>query len=166
MKGLSVYKIVFKMELSDNIPNPSTEKDYNELTEKELTKVIIREMRIEKKITEALNRNIVIEEDYMDCVETEVSDTLTWYLFIPNTQRQNLENFCEEVNETDEISVEPIEDITEQVLFENKYIEHDDEYKTFESFLENNLSKDNILDKITSLGFTNLSKTDKKILNK
>lgn len=165
MKGLSVYKMTFTTEVPDGEPNPLTEEEYDELTEEELNLVVWREVQIDSAIRKSLKNNIVIEYDYMDCVEIEDGNTLTWYVFIPDTHQQNLINFYEEVKETDGLSVDPIKDVTDKVLFENKYLDQDDEENTFKTFLEKNLSKDDVLDKITSIGFDNLSETDKKILN-
>lgn len=166
MKGLSVYKMSFTTEVPYGEPNPLTEEEYDELTEKELNMVVWREVQIDSAIIKSLKNNIVVEYDYMDCVEIEDGNTLTWYVFIPETQLKNLNNFYEEVKEVNNLSVEPIEDVTDKVLFENKYLDQDDEENTFKTFLEKNLNKDDILEKITSLGFDNLSETDKKILNR
>lgn len=156
----------FTTEVPDGEPNPLTEEEYDELTEKELNMVVWREVQIDSAIIKSLKNNIVVEYDYMDCVEIEDGNTLTWYVFIPETQLKNLNNFYEEVKEVNNLSVEPIEDVTDKVLFENKYLDQDDEENTFKTFLEKNLNKDDILEKITSLGFDNLSETDKKILNR
>lgn len=165
MKGLSIYKMSFTTEVPNGEPNPLTEEEWDELTEDELNIVVWRKVQIDSSIRKALENNIVFEDGYMDSVEVEEGNIITLYIFIPDTHLQNLINFYEEVKEVDGLSVNPIKDVTDKVLFENKYLDQDDKENTFKTFLEKNLSKDDILDKITSIGFDNLSETDKKILN-
>lgn len=165
MKGLSIYKMSFTTEVPNGEPNPLTEEEWDELTEDELNIVVWRKVQIDSSIRKALENNIVFEDGYMDSVEVEEGNIITLYIFIPDTHLQNLINFYEEVKEVDGLSVDPIKDVTDKVLFENKYLDQDDKENTFKTFLEKNLSKDDILDKITSIGFDNLSETDKKILN-
>ena len=88
--------------------------------------------------------------------------TSTWYLFLPDSQYDNIEGFYNKVRSIGENWIKPIEDITDEILLENKYFELGDMIKEYS---EQNLSKDDVLDKINSFGFENLSDIDKKILN-
>jgi len=81
---------------------------------------------------------------------------------LPDSQYDNIEGFYNKVRSIDENWIKPIEDITDEILLENKYFELGDMIKEYS---EQNLSKDDVLDKINSLGLENLSDIDKKILN-
>lgn len=139
MKSLSVYKVSF-----------NTPKDIDESTEQD---VVVRE----------IYTKYFSEDDIMYLFQEETNDFCDIYFFLPESLKNKVYNFFNEINNFNKSWVIDIKNITDDILFKNEYLDKD---QLVIDYVYENLTKDDILDKINLIGFENISKYDLEILSK
>lgn len=139
MKSLSVYKVSF-----------NTPKDIDESTEQD---VVVRE----------IYTKYFSEDDIMYLFQEETNDFCDIYFFLPESLKNKVYNFFNEINNFNKSWVIDIKNITDDILIKNEYLDKD---QLVIDYVYENLTKDDILDKINLIGFENISKYDLEILSK
>jgi hypothetical protein len=139
MKSLSVYKVSL-----------NTPKDIDESTEQD---VVVRE----------IYTKYFSEDDIMYLFQEESNDFCDIYFFLPESLKNKVYNFFNEINKFNKNWVVDIKNITDDILIKNEYLDKD---QLVIDYVYENLTKDDILDKINLIGFENISKYDLEILSK
>jgi hypothetical protein len=139
MKSLSVYKVSL-----------NTPKDIDESTEQD---IVVRE----------IYTKYFSEDDIMYLFQEESNDFCDIYFFLPGSLENKVYNFFNEINKFNKNWVIDIKNITDDILIKNEYL---DKNQLVIDYVYENLTKDDILDKINLIGFENISKYDLEILSK
>ena len=141
MKNLKAYKIVFNRPQD---PDDDVVQD-----------IVVGDIFKEK----------VTSYEFFEGFEKEEELTKTLYFFLPDINVDNFLSFIEEIKKVEKGWLKEYKEITEDILFNNKYLDEDNEDELISEYFKSNLSTDDVLDKINSIGFDNLSDLDKEILS-
>jgi hypothetical protein len=139
MKDLSVYKVSL-----------NTPKDSDENIEQD---IVVRD----------IYTKYFSEDDIMHLFQDEKDESCDIYFFIPESLENKVYNFFNEVKVFNKSWVVDVNNITKDILYHNKFIDKDE---LVVDYILENLTKDDVLDKINLIGFDNISKYDLEILSK
>ena len=138
MKNLKVYKISFHR------PQDSDDDIFQDLE------------------VEDIFKKVITNDELFDGFSDENEFFKVCYIFYPDIEIKNIERCITEINKVNSSWLNEYGDITEDVLFNNKYLDIDD---IIDEYIKSNLSIDDVLDKINTIGYENLSELDREILN-
>lgn len=114
----------------------------------------------ELELEYATNDNIPNQE-FFKGFDNDNGDSEEIFVFFPEVLTDNFLNFIEDIKDNDIIKFEGYKEVTNKILYENKYLTKN---QMVVEYMKENLDHDDVLDKIKTLGFSNISYVDKEIL--
>lgn len=122
-----------------------------------------REDELEVLIYSSMLQNFTEKEQEDFMIQDEENRTLV--VFIPESYKHKIDNFVNSIKRAEPEVIELYEDVTEKLLYKNDFTAYNVQEGLIVDFIKENLTKNNVLDKIIDLGGMGmLTKTDLEIL--
>jgi len=125
---------------------------------------LLADMTIDTTIEGFIKRNLRSEDGWNAMVD---NDNKTFIFFVDVDSRAEMSNMISAINKipTEKPAVLEFCDITEDLIYSSKYDNYKISCKRTQKFIENNVDKNIILDKMLECGgFDNLLEVEKRIL--
>lgn len=84
--------------------------------------------------------------------------------FISESDEFKLNRIVHRVNILDDSIITKYEEVTDKFLYDNDFSDYDTKSDLIQKFMKDNLSSDDVLDKISAIGISNLTEVDLSIL--